>query len=440
VTAAGVRVPYARWIVVAGALIACAVLLWFTRSFTFYFDEWSFILTAPDWTLATYFEPHNEHPSMLLRVIYALLLDTVGLRSYLPYMALLYVAHFANVVLLFELVRRRSGELIGVAAAALLLVLGAGWEDLYWAWQMAWLASVAFGLGALLLITTPGRWRLTSAVLLLAASLSFSGIGVPSAVAVTVYLLLTPGRRGDLVALVPLGLALGAWYAAFGRFGQHPNPQPTAWNLVLDPVYAAWGLTQGVAGLLGVSDWVGVPILVLAVAGLAISWRRRAPDAVTVGVAAGLLAFYLVAGLTRAQLGLQQSGASRYVYVAAVLWLVVLADAARGLPWHGTWRPALAACVFLACFNSAVLLFEYGVAKTLQMQRATADLQALAAARHDPCLDPTGKVDLLVMPNVLPPAYYRAIDHYGDPAAGKPIVDRKDFEVAAADLRRSGCI
>jgi hypothetical protein len=439
VTAAGVRVPYARWIVVGAALLVCATLLWFTRTFTFYFDEWSFILTAPDWTLATYFEPHNEHPSMLLRAVYAVLLNTVGLRTYLPYMALLYIAHLANVVLLFELVRRHAGELIGVAAAALLLVLGAGWEDLYWAWQMAWLASVACGLGALLLVATPGRWRLLAAVLLLAASLSFSGIGVPFAVAVTVYLLLTPARRRDVLALVPLGVALALWYVLFGRFGQHPNPQPTGANLLLDPVYAAWGLSQGVAGLLGLSDWVGIPILMLAVAGLAIAWRRRPPDALTMGVGAGLLAFYLVAGLTRAQLGLQQSGASRYVYVAAVLWLVLLADAARGLPWRGTWRPALAACVFLACFNSGVLLFEYGAAKTLQMQRATADLQALAAERHDPCLDPTGKVDLLVMPDVLPSAYYRAIDRYGDPASGKPIVDRSDFEVAAANLRKRGC-
>ena len=439
-TAAGVRVPYARWIVIAGALVVCTTFLWFTRTFTFYFDEWSFILTAPDWSLATYFEPHNEHPSMLLRVVYAFLLNTVGLRSYVPYMALLYIAHFANVVLLFELVRRRSGELIGVAAAALLLVLGAGWEDLYWAWQMAWLASVALGLGALLLVQTPGRLRLAAAVLLLAASLSFSGIGIPFVVAVTVYLFLSQDRRRDLAALAPVALAFVLWYLFFGRFGQHPNPQPTAANLLLDPIYAGWGLSQGVAGLLGLSDWAGVPILLLAVVGMVIAWRRRPPDATTIGVGSGLLAFYLVAGLTRAQLGLQQSGASRYVYVAAVLWLVLLADAARGLPWRATWRPALAACVFLACFNSAVLLFEFGAAKTLQMQRAAADLQALAAERDDPCLDPTGKADLLVMPDVLPPAYYRAIDRYGDPAAGKPIVDRGDFEVAAANLRKTGCV
>jgi hypothetical protein len=439
VTAADVRVPYVRWLVVAAALLVCAFLLWVTRTFTFYFDEWSFILTAPDWTLTTYFEPHNEHPSMLLRLVYAALLNTVGLRSYLPYMALLYVAHFANVLLLFELVRRRSGDLPGLAAALLVLVLGAGWEDLFWAWQMAWLGSVALGLGALLLVQTPGGLRLAAAVALLAASLSFSGIGVPFATAVAVHLALTPGRRRDLLALVPLGVGLVAWYLGFGRFGQHPEPQPTAANLLLDPLYAAWGLSQGLAGVIGLGGWVGVALLAAVVAALAWRWRTHPPDAFVVAVAAGLLGFYLVAGLTRAQLGLQQSGASRYVYVAAVLWLILLADAAHALPWRGTWRPAVTACLFLASFNNAVVLYEFGLAKTVQMQRAVADLQALAVERTDPCLDETGKVDLLVMPEVLPSAYYRAVDRYGDPVAGVPVQDRADFEAARANLRKAGC-
>ena len=83
-SAADVRVPRAPMIVAAAALIVCAAILWFARDFTFYFDEWSFIVTAPDCTFATYFTPHNEHPSMLFRAIYAALLNTAGLRTYLP--------------------------------------------------------------------------------------------------------------------------------------------------------------------------------------------------------------------------------------------------------------------------------------------------------------------------------------------------------------------
>src|SRR5207253_11024432 len=167
-----------------------AMIRWLPRTYTFYYDEWTFISTAPDWTLATYFRPHNEHPAILFRLAYSALLDTVGLRSYLPYMAALVVAHAANVVLLFELLRRRSGDAVALGAALLLLVLGAGWEDLLWAFQMAWLASVACGLGALLVMQTPRR--MAPATVLLAASLSFSAIGMVFATEAAVQLLLTP--------------------------------------------------------------------------------------------------------------------------------------------------------------------------------------------------------------------------------------------------------
>jgi hypothetical protein len=74
------------------------------------------------------------------------------------------------------------------------------------------------------------------------------------------------------------------------------------------------------------------------------------------------------------------------------------------------------------------------------MQRQTADLQGLAAMRGDRCLNPNGAVDLLVMPTETNPAlYYRAIDRFGDPSAGLPIVDRIDFDQARANLQSPGC-
>ncbi len=437
-TAAEVRVPRARLIVAAGALVACAAILWLSRTYTFYFDEWTFIITAPDWTFWSYFEPHNEHPSILFRAVYAALLNTVGLRTYLPYMALLLVAHFANVVLLFELVRRRAGDLVGMAAAALLLVLGAGWEDVLWAFQMAWLASVAFGLGALVLLQSQRRIGVATACV--TASLAFSGIGAVFATAAAVQLTLTPARRRDLLWFVPVGVAVAVWYVAFGRFGEHPNPQPTAANLLLDPLYALWGLSQSAAGLIGLGGWVGVPVLAVVAAVIAWRWTRRRPDAFGVSATVALVTFYLLTGLTRAQLGYEQSGSSRYIYVAAVLWLIVLGDLARDLPWRGTWRPALVACVFLACFNSGVLLFSYAAARTVLMERQVADFYALSAMRSDPCLAPAGAVDLLVMPVERDPAaYYRALDRYGDPRAGMPLLDRASYEKGVRNLRRANC-
>ncbi|MDQ2923318.1 MAG: hypothetical protein M3Q90_03385, partial [Candidatus Dormibacteraeota bacterium] len=79
-------------------------------------------------------------------------------------------------------------------------------------------------------------------------------------------------------------------------------------------------------------------------------------------------------------------------------------------------------------------------AKALLMQREVADLQALAIERTDPCLNPAGIADRLVMPQVNNPAlYYRAIDRYGDPVAGLPITDRTDFDNARRNLVRPDC-
>jgi hypothetical protein len=440
-TISSVRIHRARLFVAAMALVAAAAILLLSHAYTFYFDEWTFILTAPDWTWTTYLQPHNEHPSMLFRLVYASLLNTVGMRSYLPYMAVLLALHAANVVLLFEVVRRRAGDAVALGAAALLMVLGAGWENLLWAFQIAWLASVACGLSMLLALQgRPTRRHLTLAVVLAATSLMFSGIGLMFAASAVVMLASTPERRRDVLWFVPLGIAVGLWYVVFGRSGVPPNPPPTAANIVLVPVYALWGLGQSAAGLIGEGGAWGPPALVAAALAVGLTWWRRKPDPLALGVLAGLVTLYVVTGLTRAQLGYQQAGAGRYVYEGAAFWLILLGDSARNLPWRGTWRPALAACLFLACFSSAALLFSFAAAKDAQMQREVADLQALAYERSDPCLNPGATADALVMPQVNDPAaYYRATDRYGDPIAGLPVTDRADFDHARQNLVRPGC-
>jgi hypothetical protein len=440
-TLSSVVIRRARLIVVAMAIVAGAAILWLSHSYTFYFDEWTFILTAPDWSWSTYLQPHNEHPVMLPRLIYAALLSTVGLRSYLPYMAALLALHATSAVLLFEIVRRRAGDLVAIAGVALFLVLGAAWENLLWAFQIAFVGSVACGLGMLLALEGPSsRRRMLAACLLLAGSLAFSGIGIVFAAAAAVMILLTPARRRDLLWFVPVIALFGAWYLAFGRSGTPPNPPPTAANVLLVPFFAAWGLGQSAAGLIGEGGSWGPPALVAASWAIAVTWWRRRPDPFALGVLAALLTLYVVTGLGRAQLGVQTAGAGRYVYEGAAFWLILLGDAARNLPWRGTWRPALAACLFLACFSSAVLLFSFAAAKGAQMQREVADLQALASERSDPCLNQGATADALVMPQVNDPAtYYRAIDRYGDPIAGIQVTDRADFDRARHNLARPGC-
>lgn len=421
-----------------GAVTFVVALLLLTRSYTFYFDEWAFIFAAPDWTLTNYLQPHNGHPTMLTRLIYSALLATVGLRSYLPYMAALLTLHATSVVLLFEIVRRRAGDVVGIACASLLLVIGAGWENLLWAFQMSFVGSVACGLGMIIALEShSNRWRMPLAVALLTASVMFSAVGIFFGL-VAFWLTGTRERPREVLWLVPVAIVFVAWFLAFDR--AQPATGGSGSSLLQLPLYTLWGLGASAAGLIGEGGGIGLPILALAAGAVGYAWWRGGLDPLTLGVAVAMVMFYVVTGLARGQIGYDQSGAGRYVYVGAVFWLILLSSAAARLPWHGTWRPALLALVFLACFNSAAVLFEFGTAKAAQMQRQMADLQALAAMKGDPCLNPSGAVDPLVMPDETSPAlFYRAIDRYGDPAAGLPVTDRADYDQAKANLRTPGC-
>ncbi len=436
-----VRIRRARIIVAAGASIVALAILLLSRNFNFYFDEWDFVLAAPDWTWLSFLQPHNEHPVVIPKLIYAALLNTVGLRAYWPYMAVLLALHATNAFLLFELVRRRSGDLMGVAAAALLMVLGAGWENILWAFQMTFVGSVACGLGALLATQRMSGWKGTTVVAALTgASILFSGIGLFFAVAVATLMAVEKQRRRDLLWLAPIAVALAVWYLTLGRTGTPTNPPPSVMNITIAPVYVVWGLGAAAAALIGEGGWWSAVALVAAVAALGWTWNRRVPDAFAVAIAAGMVSLYGVTALTRGQFGYDQAASGRYVYEGAIFWLLLLSDAAAALPWRGTWRPALVACVFLACFNSAALLFEYGSAKTVQMEREGADLQALSSLRGDPCLKPTGYADLLVMPQVGSPGeYYSAIALYGDPAPSGPVADRADYDRARENLLFPAC-
>ncbi len=435
--AADVRVPNARLVVIAAAILGCAAILWLSRSFNFYFDEWTLILPS-DTAWTAYLQPHNEHPAILLKLMYAVLLATVGMRSYLPYMAVLLALHATTVVLLFELVRRRAGDAIAIAAALLLLVLGAGWENLLWAFQIGFVGSMACGLGALLAIgaAAPRMWF---AALLLFGSLLFSGIGLFFLIAAAVWLALTPGRRRELVWLAPVAAVLATWYVIYDdHSGAAPVPGALTGNLKALPLYVVWGVGASVAGLIGQTVY-GPAVLVLALVAMGFTWRKHRPDGFAIGVATAMIAFYVVLALTRAQIGYQQSGAGRYVYEGAVFWILLLADAAGGLPWRGTWRPALIACLFLACFSSSVLLYTWALAKSAQMEREAADLQALAVVRTDSCLNRDGVADPLVLPQITSPAtYYRAVDRYGPPGGAYPS-QGSDFERARANLLKPGC-
>ena len=83
--------------------------------------------------------------------------EIVELRSYLPYLAQVIALHLAAVTGAYVLMRRRVGPFAATLLALPLLLLGAGAENLFWAFQTGFVGSVAFGIWALVLIEQRGR-------------------------------------------------------------------------------------------------------------------------------------------------------------------------------------------------------------------------------------------------------------------------------------------
>jgi hypothetical protein len=434
-TVASVRIPRAGSLALGAGFAAFCVLLYLGRNLIFFYDEWTLITQSPRWTLVSFFQPHNEHWSTLLKVTYEALLHTVGLRSYLPYLALALLLHVASALLLFVLVRRRAGDVLALVACALVLFLGAGAEDLFWAFQIGFNGSVAFGLAALLLLDRAGvSWRaLIGASAALLASLMFSGVGLLFIIALAVELGLDRGRRRNLLALIiPVAVYL-AWFAAFGR--SVPGfPSPGAWL-----AYVANGIVSATAGLFALAAPLGV-VVVAAVIGLVAfsSWRRATVDARLLGATAGLLAQFVLTGIVRSQLGAGQAASSRYLYVAAFFLVLIAIYGVRDLSWQPAAGVGVALAVAVVLTLDLAQLRGYAAEKTAFIDVEKADLQVATFYRGAPGLDLDAPVDILVMPQVTPRGYFAAIDRYGSPVASvdQHGVDRLPSAVVA-NVKRS---
>jgi len=220
------------------ALAAIPILVWLSRGMTFYHDEYTFILLR-DLSLRGIFAPHNEHLSALPVIVYRVLLGTVGMVSYWPYLAVLFALHIAVAGIVYVLVRREAPMAWALGAMAVMLMLGSGGDDILWAFQMGTVGATAGGMAAL--VVAPRRPGLAAVFLTLA--LGCSGVALAFVVGTALHLLLTRPRA--LVWLViPVGLYL-VWYVTFGSSGLGGV------GLAGLPAYVVSGLAASAAGALG---------------------------------------------------------------------------------------------------------------------------------------------------------------------------------------------
>jgi hypothetical protein len=334
------------------AVEAAAVPLWLVlaRSRWFFSDEWDFLAGRRAGDLGDLFRPHNEHWSTLPILAYRLLWWLVGLRSYLPYVALLVLLHVTAAALL-RVVMRRAGvdPWIATAAASAFALFGAGYQNIIWAFQIGFTGALVFGLTHLLLADHDGPidrrdWLGCLAGL---AALLCSGVGVTMVVIVGVATLVRRGWRVAVLHVVPLALVYVAWWAIIGNV-----PLGHGRVSLVELARFVRNGVQGVFGALGQLTGVGLALGVLLVVGLALAWaplsgaqfRRRAaaPGAMLLG----MIVFLGISGVGRIGfLGSEYARASRYLHLSAALTLPAVAVAADAVARR--WRLLLPVVLLL---------------------------------------------------------------------------------------------
>lgn len=340
--------------------------------------------------------PHNEHWSTAPILIWRALYGLFGMTSALPYLAVSLAAHLLVAHLLWRLMRRVGvGPWTGTGLAASFVVLGAGAENITWAFQLGFMGSVALGLLALLLLVRDGRSSFVAAVLVAVMSLTFSGISVVLAGMSVLYLVAVRRRRQALLLVLACGSTYLAWYALAGRIGARPAHTATlADRLAEVPSWTWQAVTLALEAFFSApgAGWVLLIGLAVGVARhLRLRAAREGPLAVVVrGVLValvGTLGVQVVSlAVQRADLGAPDT--SRYVYIVLALVLPLIGLVLTG-PWPAAGRRVAATVVGYLVLTQGVELVA--VAQVAGLPGLRADVLGLAVlAESGEPLFPTG--------------------------------------------------
>jgi hypothetical protein len=342
---------------------SAVVLLQIHTRLWFFFDEWDFITHyLGDDPQRGLLQPHNEHWSTIPVLVYRVLGDTVGLRSYLSYAAVLIALHLALVHALWWVARRSgAGPAITTAACFIMALLGAGSQNILWAFQIGFIGSVLCAWVHALLVDHPGRFggRDILGWVTGIAGLACSGLGVVLLLVPAVTAFFRRGLRAGLLTITVPAAAFLAWYS---QYGVAPAEQyDKAPNLQLLPAYMIKGMNTAADTISGFSG-TGLALAIVTAAALFAGLVPRAGQAPLVyGGLLTIVPFYAFVGLGRTVLGVEQAGRTRYVYVATALALpviaVVLTRLCRGRP---RWVPVALAVAGALVFGHNVALLYYG--------------------------------------------------------------------------------
>jgi hypothetical protein len=326
---------------------AFGVWAYLDRNLWFFGDEWDFLTRRG--LHGAYFSiwvPHNEHWSVLPILLWRAIYSLEHLSTYWPYLIPLLLAHVAVVHLIWRRCLREAADVwVATAVALLFALLGTGAENLTWAFQIGFVASLLFGLLAMEVAEGPRRAgaatlpsplaRDSATAALALAALMCSTVGLATTLALGVVLLSRHGWRRTVRALaVPLG-AFVIWFALAGHVGlKDTGDKLSASVLEKVPQFVSTNLGQALGHVAGRGS-LGTALAVVLAAWL-VWWSPRLfrHHPAVLGSALAAVAFYALAALGRDRISTTMSP-SRYAYVGAALFLpalCLLVSAAASVP------------------------------------------------------------------------------------------------------------
>ena len=325
-----------------------ATMFWLTRGLTFNLDEWTVITQRRGDGAPSLLEPHNEHLSLLLFLIYLPLLQIFGLDAFVLMMVPLVALQLALGWLLFDIARRRVGAGVALGVTAFALLSGFAYENFLIPMQSGQMLSIVAGVGAFALLDrprTPGTDRALAALMVVA--LASSGLGIPVLLGIGVELALTREGRGRLwVVAVPFAAYL-VWYVAYG------TNRAAFEELSLSAVWAWTAANHAAGAIIGerqIEPGQQMLILILVV----VAYRAFRVDTAgrirLAALAVVLLTFYALTAISRHDIAPPSS--SRYLTVGVVFLLLMLVEAARG--WKiRAWVPFVVLLLGWVAFGKA---------------------------------------------------------------------------------------
>jgi len=404
---------------VVAVLASGLLLLHLSRDSSFWADDWTWIATRRGDSVNTFLSPYNGHLSLVPIAIYRLMFASFGLGSYTPYRALVIALSLVVAVLLFVYARARVGDLIALLLSASLLFLGPGWQETMWAFQIPWLLVAGAGISALMLLERRDAVGDLSACALILLAVCSTSLAIAFLVGLAVEIAVSRRRWRDAwIVVVPLVLYV-IWALHY-----HPSQVDLSrvTDVPLNVVESAAAALSDVTGLSGVSPVAqtgssftyGAPLLALAAA--LIVWRpvRSRFGARAISLVVTLVVF--TASVTVAHGGLAGVLSSRYVYVYALLALLLAAELARGCRPSLAVQAALCVVTGLAILSNIGILRGFGSYIRQAGEQTNGALTALDFDRADVTPGTVARVALFPYVKLTAHSYFAAADALGTPA------------------------